>query len=66
MYRIYVQKKIYVHNQLSKGISEKFFLLIQGADYEPKNKYKKNITVLPREENAGKCCKWNTIEWTCR
>ena len=31
--------KIYVQNQLSKGISEKFFLLIQGADYEPKTKY---------------------------
>ena len=32
--------KICVQNQLSKDISEKFFLLIQGADYEPKNKYK--------------------------
>ena len=30
--------KIYVRNQLSKGIFRKVFLLIQGADYQPKNK----------------------------
>ena len=33
--------------------SEKLFLSIQGADYEPKI----NITVLPSKENAGKRCK---------
>ena len=31
--------KIYLQNLLSKDIFRKVFLLIQGADYEPKNKY---------------------------